>query len=68
MILFSKKLIFKWITFIYAILLLLLNVFHVFATVTEDICNLTQIALLTFVVLANAFLVLELNRWRKEVI
>lgn len=66
--LFSKKLIFKWTTFIYAVLLLLLNVFHVFATAKEDISNLTQIALLTFVALANVFLVMELNRWRKEVI
>lgn len=66
--LFLNKLAFKWIIFIYAVLLLLLNLFHVLATAKEDISNLTQIALLTFVALANVFLVMELNRWRKEVI
>lgn len=67
LILFLKNMVFKWISFTYAVLLLLLNVFHVVTTAVEDISNLTQIVLLTFVALANALLVLELNRWRKEV-
>ncbi|WP_417939383.1 hypothetical protein [Flavobacterium sp. RS13.1] len=66
--LFLNKLAFKCIAFIYAVLLLLLNIFHVLATVKEDISNLTQIVLLSFVALANIFLIMELNRWRKEVV
>ena len=64
--LFLNKLTFKWVSFVYAVLLLLLNVFHVAATAMEDISNLTQMVLLIFVALANTFLVIAINRWRKE--
>lgn len=66
--LFLNKLTFKWVSIVYAVLLLLLNVFHVAATVMEDISNLTQIVLLIFVALTNTFLVIAINRWRKEII
>ncbi|PXY44830.1 hypothetical protein [Flavobacterium hydrophilum] len=53
---------------VYAILFLLLNVFHVITTAMEDISNLTQMTLLTFVTVANVLLVLSINKWRKEVL
>ena len=53
---------------VYAILFLLLNLFHVVTTGMEDISNLTQMTLLTFVSVANVLLVLSINKWRKEVI
>lgn len=56
------------ISLVYAILFLLLNVFHVVTTGIEDISNLTQMTLLTFVAVANVLLVLSINKWRKEII
>ena len=53
---------------VYAILFLLLNVFHVITTAMEDISNLTQMTLLTFVGVANVLLVLSINKCRKEVL
>ncbi len=53
---------------VYAILFLLLNAFHVITTGMEDISNLSQMTLLTFVVVANVLLILSINRWRKEII
>ena len=53
---------------VYAVLFLLLNAFHVITTGMEDISNLTQMTLLTFVVVANVLLILSINKWRKEII
>ena len=50
-----------WMSFIWAILLGVLNVVHLYETVTKDWHDLSQVALLTFIVVANIFLVRELS-------
>lgn len=63
---FVNHKIFVIVSLVYAILFLLLNAFHVVTTGIEDVSNLTQMTLLTFVALANILLVLSINKWRKE--
>lgn len=63
---FANHKIFVNASLVYAVLFLLLNAFHVVATVMEDISNLSQMTLLTFAVAANVLLVLSINKWRKE--
>lgn len=64
--LFVNHKIFVMVSLVYAVLFLLLNAFHVIATGIEDISNLSQMTLLTFVTVANVLLVLSINKWRKE--
>lgn len=57
---------FKLFSFIYAILLVLLNIAHVGETIAENVSNLTQVAVLLFVAVVNIVLIILLNKWRKE--
>jgi hypothetical protein len=63
---FVNHKIFVIVSLVYAVLFLLLNAFHFIATGMEDISNLSQMTLLTFVATANVLLVLSINKWRKE--
>ncbi|REG98959.1 hypothetical protein [Flavobacterium aquicola] len=63
---FVNHKIFVMVSLVYAVLYLLLNAFHVIATAMEDIFNLSQMTLLTFVAVTNILLVLSINKWRKE--
>ena len=56
---------FIWFSFIYAILLFILNTFHAVETIIGSISNFSQVVLLVFVAVANGFLVSVLNKWRK---
>lgn len=59
---------FKTTTLVYAVLLALLNVFHFIEQVTGNISDISQVVLLLFVAIASIFLVLWINKWRKEAI
>ena len=64
--LFYRQKGFKIFSFVYAIILCLLNVFHAVETVMAGLDNLSQVVLLLFVAIANIILVRVLNIWRKE--
>lgn len=57
---------FKMFSFIFAILLALLNLAHLAEQVAGGMENVTQLILLMFVVVVNITLILMLNKWRKE--
>ena len=63
--LFFNNKIFKIVSLMYAGLLLLLNVFHLVATGAENIFNLSQMFLLTFITVVNILLTVSINKWRK---
>ncbi|QDO92574.1 hypothetical protein FNB79_00775 [Formosa sediminum] len=63
--LFYSKKWFKWITFIYSILFVLLNFAHVGEQISMGSENFTQVILLLFVAGINILLIVFLNRWRK---
>ena len=61
---FTANKIFKWVSLVFAILLVLVNAGHVYAV--GDVTNISQMLLLIFVVIANVFLVVSLKNWLKE--
>ena len=63
----SNKTIFLWISIVYAILLLIVNVYHFIADGISDLTNISKIAILLFISIVNAFLVIELFQSRKKV-
>ncbi|MEL6717469.1 MAG: hypothetical protein AAFP82_02010 [Bacteroidota bacterium] len=65
--LFFKSKTLVWIAFIYSILLALLNTFHASEPLSSSPLNISQAVLLTFIAVVNIVLVLQLNKWRKEV-
>ena len=56
---------FRMLSFIWAIALGLFNVYHVITAVIDEASNLSEILVLILSVLANAFLVKEINAWRR---
>jgi len=60
----SKKW-FKTITFVWAIILGLFNVYHVVTAIIYEMSNLSEILILILLVIANTFLVKTINQWRK---
>ena len=61
----SENKIFIWISIVYAILLLIINVYHFIADGISDLSNISKIITLLFVPIINAFLVFELFQLRK---
>lgn len=57
---------FKVTTLVYAILLTLLNVFHFVEQVSHNVTDISQVVLLLYVAVANVFLVIWINNWRKQ--
>jgi hypothetical protein len=64
--LYLNQKIFKLIALVYATLFCFLNAFHIVSTAIESLSDLSQIGLLSFVLVANVMLVLELFKWYKE--
>lgn len=62
--LYIKKKGFILFLFTWAIMLLLLNVFHLGETIYKESDNISQVGLLSFVVVANLFLVLDVRKWK----
>lgn len=56
---------FIWMSFIFAILLGLLNLVHLGETIAKEPGEIRQLALLSFIVVVNILLILEINRQRK---
>ncbi|WP_316792174.1 hypothetical protein [Pedobacter frigoris] len=50
--------------FMWAIILLLLNLVHVGETIYKEASDLSQVGLLSFVAVANILLVLDIRKWR----
>ncbi|WP_348799893.1 hypothetical protein [Flavobacterium adhaerens] len=63
--LITEKKIFKVITFVYAILLVILNAFHFVEQISGNPSDISQVVLLLFVVVANVYLIIWLNKWQK---
>lgn len=63
---FTAKKSFRWFSLIYASLLLIINTLHLVETVIGNISNISQVLLLAFIVFANLYLLLQINKWRKE--
>lgn len=61
----SENKIFLWLSIVYAILLLIINVYHFIADGISDLSNISKIITLLFVPIINAFLVFELFQLRK---
>lgn len=55
---------FKVFLFIWAIVLLLLNLVHLGETVYQDLNDISQVGLLSFVVIANSYLVMDTKKWK----
>lgn len=55
---------YKLFLFIWAIILLLLNLVHVGETFYKEPGDISQAGLLSFVAVANIFLVLDIKKWR----
>jgi len=55
---------YKLFLFIWAIILLLLNLVHVGETLYKEPGDISQAVLLSFVVVANIFLVLDIKKWK----
>lgn len=63
--LFDRKW-FKVASLVYAALLALLNSFHFTEQVMGNAKDISQVLLLLYVVVANVYLILWINKWRKE--
>ena len=57
---------FLWGSFVFAILLLLLNIVHLVQTVMHEPGEIRQVALLSFIIVVNWLLVRDLNKHRKQ--
>lgn len=60
----SKKW-FRMLSFVWAIALGLFNMYHVITAVIHEASNVSEIFILILLVMANAFLLKEINVWRK---
>jgi len=60
----SKKW-FKTITFVWAIILGLFNLYHVVTAIIYEVFNVSEILVLILLVIANAFLIKSIRQWRK---
>lgn len=56
---------FKYLSFAWAIIAGLYNVYHLVAALLYEPSNISEIFMLLLVMVASVFLVLNLNRWRK---
>lgn len=56
---------FKAFSFVWAILLGVLNLFHLGETLVKEFNDLSQIVLLTFVLAANILLIADTKKWQK---
>jgi len=57
---------FRVISFLWAILLGLFNVYHVVTAVIYESSNISEILILLLMVFASGFLIMSLNKWVKE--
>lgn len=57
---------FRLFSFVLAIVFGLANALHVVETAMHEIANISQIAVLSFILVVNILLILTLNNWRKE--
>lgn len=61
----------KWFiltSFVWAIILGLFNVYHIITAVMYEASNISEILILLLLVIANAFLINNINKWRKEAV
>lgn len=61
----------KWYiltSFVWAIILGLFNVYHIITAVIYEASNISEILILLLLVIANVFLIKNINEWRKETI
>ncbi|SEC50902.1 PepSY-associated TM region [Tenacibaculum sp. MAR_2009_124] len=59
----------KWfiqISFIWAIIVGLFNVYHVITAIIHEASNLSEILILFLLVIASVFLIKSINQWRKD--
>lgn len=56
---------FMWTSFIFAIILGLLNLIHLGQTIAKEPGEIRQLALLSFIVVVNILLILDINKQRK---
>jgi hypothetical protein len=57
----------QWVSFIFAILLGLLNLVHLGGTIAQEAGEIRQVVLLTFILVVNILLIRETNRQRKGI-
>ena len=62
---FSKQW-FKWIAFVWAILVGVFNVYHFLASLFYEASNVSELLILAMMVLANVFLAIAIHKWIKE--
>lgn len=55
----------RWLSFIFAIILGLLNLAHLGGTIVQEAGEIRQLVLLTFILAVNVLLIRETNRQRK---
>lgn len=56
----------QWASFIFAVILGLLNLVHLAGTVAKEVGEIRQVILLSFIVVVNIMLIRETNRQRKR--
>lgn len=62
--LYVEKKGFNLFLFIWAIVLLVLNALHLGETIYQEINDISQVGLLSFIVVANLFLISDIRRWK----
>jgi len=55
---------FKWTSFIWANLLGIFNVYHLIEAIINETSNVSEIFILALVVIASAFLILNIKKWK----
>ncbi|WP_062060717.1 PepSY-associated TM helix domain-containing protein [Aquimarina longa] len=57
---------FRWASFIWASIVALFNIYHVIEAILHEATNYSEIFILLLMAIASVFLVMNLNKWRKE--
>jgi hypothetical protein len=57
---------FRWFSFVWSVLFLLLNIFHLSATLFVEAFDLSQACLLSLVIAVNVLLTLTLWKWLRN--
>jgi len=55
----------QWVSFLFAVVLGLLNLVHLGGTIVQEAGEIRQVVLLTFILIVNILLIRETNRQRK---
>jgi hypothetical protein len=57
---------FRWTSLMWGTILLLFNTYHVIEAIMHNATNFSEILILLLMAMANAFLVINLNKWKNE--